>query len=305
LFPWHRLQLESVSGPIEVLLAARECPEIELAASSEATPAFRALMAFVVLEPLVKYLDQLGIQNARCVSLTSWPDPQVHDEAEPASWFTLNLGDGRRIAFRPLAFPDLMDRLAANGASAHRPVGAWRQGLASALRWPVTVRLATIGMNVEQVRSLSVGDVVVTSLNHPFGPDGVVDVRIGDMNGQHTAFIGSINDRSITAQGVLRMSNPDNGMVQDTMADPNAVVRIDELSIPVHFQFDAPAMSTADIESLRPGYVMELESPIRQVVVRIVAFGQSIGTAELVVVGDRLGARILHLADHHEQPATH
>jgi type III secretion protein Q len=305
LFPWHRLQLESVSGPIEVLLAARECPEIELAASSEATPAFRALMAFVVLEPLVKCLDQLGIQNARCVSLTSWPDPQVHDEAEPASWFTLNLGDGRRIAFRPLAFPDLMDRLAADGATAQRPVCDWRQGLASVLRWPVTVRLATVGMNVEQVRSLVVGDVVVTSLGHPFGPDSVADVRIGDMNGQHAAFVGSINDRSITAQGVFRMSNPDNAMVQDTMADPNAAVRIDELSIPVHFQFDAPAMCMADIESLRPGYVMELESPVRQVVVRIVAFGQSIGTAELVVVGDRLGARILHLAEHHEQPATH
>jgi type III secretion protein Q len=51
----------------------------------------------------------------------------------------------------------------------------------------------------------------------------------------------------------------------------------------------------SDLESIQPGYVIELTAPLEGAAIRLVAFGQTIGYAELVTVGDKLGARIIKM----------
>nr|WP_175865841.1 type III secretion system cytoplasmic ring protein SctQ [Burkholderia cepacia] len=73
-------------------------------------------------------------------------------------------------------------------------------------------------------------------------------------------------------------------------------VDIGELDLPVQFELDSVALPLAQLSSLRPGYVIELESRVSDARVRLVAHGQTIGHGELIAVADRLGVRILRMA---------
>ena len=71
------------------------------------------------------------------------------------------------------------------------------------------------------------------------------------------------------------------------------------------FEVDTAAVPLSQLESLGQGYVIELAAPLASAPVRLVACGRVIGLAELVAVGDRLGARITHLAPRDAERTRH
>ncbi|WP_053077612.1 type III secretion system cytoplasmic ring protein SctQ [Burkholderia cepacia] len=73
-------------------------------------------------------------------------------------------------------------------------------------------------------------------------------------------------------------------------------VDIGELDLPVQFELDSVALPLAQLSSLRPGYVIELDTRVTDARIRLVAHGQTIGQGELIAVADRLGVRILRMA---------
>ncbi|WP_193102676.1 type III secretion system cytoplasmic ring protein SctQ [Burkholderia sp. Z1] len=73
-------------------------------------------------------------------------------------------------------------------------------------------------------------------------------------------------------------------------------VDIGELDLPVQFELDSVALPLAQLSSLRPGYVIELDTRVTDARIRLVAHGQTIGHGELIAVADRLGVRILRMA---------
>ena len=77
--------------------------------------------------------------------------------------------------------------------------------------------------------------------------------------------------------------------------DDTPVAAPADLAVPVRFEVDTVALPLAQLESRGHGYVIELAAPLASAPLRLVACGRVIGTAELVAVGDRLGARITHM----------
>jgi type III secretion protein Q len=71
---------------------------------------------------------------------------------------------------------------------------------------------------------------------------------------------------------------------------------IGELELPVQFEIDTVALPLAQVSALRPGYVIELQAPVRDARIRLVTHGQTIGYGELVALGEHLGIRILRMA---------
>ncbi|WP_010119711.1 type III secretion system cytoplasmic ring protein SctQ, partial [Burkholderia oklahomensis] len=69
-----------------------------------------------------------------------------------------------------------------------------------------------------------------------------------------------------------------------------------DVELPVHVEIDTLSLSIAELAALRPGYVLELPLSARDVPVRLVAYGQTIGGGELVAVGAHLGVRINRMA---------
>jgi type III secretion protein Q len=79
----------------------------------------------------------------------------------------------------------------------------------------------------------------------------------------------------------------------DQLDDP---IDIGDLDLPVQFEVDTVALPLSQLCALRPGYVLELQTPVADAQLKLVAHGQTIGFGELVTVGDHLGVRILRMA---------
>jgi type III secretion protein Q len=70
------------------------------------------------------------------------------------------------------------------------------------------------------------------------------------------------------------------------------------LEVPVTFEVDSLPLSLDALSALGPGYVIELPRRADQLALKLVAYGRTIGTGELVTVGERLGVRVLSIAHH-------
>jgi len=68
------------------------------------------------------------------------------------------------------------------------------------------------------------------------------------------------------------------------------------IDLPVHAEIDTLSLSIAELAALRPGYVLELPVAARDVPVRLVTYGQMIGSGKLVAVGAHLGVQIDRMA---------
>ena len=86
---------------------------------------------------------------------------------------------------------------------------------------------------------------------------------------------------------------PDDLLAPDQQSNP---IDIGELDLPVQFEVDTVALPLSQLYALRPGYVLELPTPVAEAQLKLVTHGQTIGYGELVTVGDHLGIRILRMA---------
>ena len=77
--------------------------------------------------------------------------------------------------------------------------------------------------------------------------------------------------------------------------DADSTTSVDELELPVKFEIETVALPLVQLSSLRAGYVIELQSTLRDARVRLVAYGQLIGVGELVTVGEQLGVRVVQM----------
>jgi len=77
---------------------------------------------------------------------------------------------------------------------------------------------------------------------------------------------------------------------------PTSPPDIGELDLPVQFEIDTLALPLSQVAALRRGYVIELDTPVTDARIKLVAHGQTIGHGELVSVGEHLGIRITGMA---------
>ncbi len=73
-------------------------------------------------------------------------------------------------------------------------------------------------------------------------------------------------------------------------------VSIDQLPVELCFEAGSIDVDLEQLSRMQPGFVFELEKPLSERAIRIVANGALIGYGELVVVGDQLGVRLTALS---------
>jgi len=166
-------------------------------------------------------------------------------------------------------------------------IGARRIAIAAleALR-PGDVLLRTMSMHVET--ALGQGDAF--RAHAAWGTPGLTRLCAGvEINGSRLVII---EDPVMTDE--LQFNDDDRSpLAMDFQDEP---IEIGELDLPVQFELDSVALPLAQLSSLRPGYVIELDTRVSDAQVRLVAHGQTIGHGELIAVADRLGVRILRMA---------
>lgn len=318
------LDLAHQAGTIRVLLDLAAYPALEIAALPEdahaapprdAARALRSAVAGVLLEPLLERLAALGLGGLHVAQVLRAAAPEIEPREHAIVDVSFTL-DGRQHSACVLLPAPVLGALEAWHATrgTHARAG---NSFADTLV-PGRLILGSRRLPVETLRALASGDVLLRSLAanlRALMPDGIAAAA------PMTNAQGSRVATAIAAwgtPGLVRVHVPVNldGLKlsitkEPTMADELDPVRPDdllapdqednpidigELDLPVQFEVDTVALPLSQLYALRPGYVLELPTPVSEARLKLVTHGQTIGYGELVTVGDHLGIRILRMA---------
>lgn len=67
---------------------------------------------------------------------------------------------------------------------------------------------------------------------------------------------------------------------------------LDALEVDAAFELERRTLTLAQLKAMQPGFVIELDQPLNQSVIRILANGMEVGTGHLIAVGNKLGVRV-------------
>lgn len=319
------LELAHPAGAIRIALDLAAYPALAIAAVSPRTDAsfsgpeeaLRSAIAGVLLEPLFAHLATLGLDGVHVVRLVHGTTGfTAHDGAEPiAISFTL---DGRQHDVEAVLERPIVSRLEARAARepvAIAPIGrtsdeALHDVLAQQLDCLIPGRLVlgSRRLPVDTLRALSPGDVLMRTIMSSLSSlvsDAVAQVTASAVAAWGTP--GRVRLHVPVAIDGLHLSiikeatmtdELDPARLSDTLAsDPaGGPVDLGELDLPVQFEVDTIALPLSQLCALRPGYVLELQTPVAAAQLKLVTHGQTIGIGELVTVGEHLGVRILKMA---------
>jgi type III secretion protein Q len=293
--PLYRVQVGSDAGVLEFTVNAPDHPALQMIAAPAMDEGMRRLAAHAVLEPWLSQLESWGVTGAQALAVEPLPQPPANSHA---GWCVARDANGREARLTITQWPD-----AAHHAVRQRLHGvAPRRRRHRHLALPGVVTLGVRDVALSTLRSLARGDVLIAPwLASPEGR--TVAVRWGHRHGRGLEAAGHLHDTSLTIEGTTAMSDPNDSQAEGPGEDP--IDTLGELDIPVRFEIETVAVPLADLEAIEPGYVIELGTPVEAAVIRLTAYGQTIGHAQLVAVGDRLGARITRMVtrDEHQPDA--
>lgn len=322
------LELVHPAGPIYVTFDLAEHPSLDIAAwpaessapaSSDGQRALRAAVASLLLEPLLQRLAALGLSGLRVARLLRGAGQLITrgDAAPFALSFTL---EGRRYAADVTLGATVLSALenlpaAQSGKFVHATLPHAASAIAVATHAllpdcliPGRAILGARRLPVRTLRALMPGDVLLRSLASSSLPlaDGAAQsaaataiaawgtpglTRLHASVAIEGQMLTIIKEPTMTDE--LEPVRLDDSLAPDQPENP---IDIGELDLPVQFEVDTVALPLSQLYALRPGYVLELPTPVADAQLKLVTHGQTIGYGELVTVGEHLGVRILRMA---------
>jgi type III secretion protein Q len=295
--PLHAAQLGSDLGPMGFVVAAADHPAWDMAGSASADPRLQKLAAVALLDPLVEQLRELGLAGAHAQSILSLAN--MPDEVASAPWCVARSAQGSEITFTAGQLPEAASQVLRQALAGSPGTHRWRSSLAA----PGVVTLAWRAVSLSLLQSLAVGDVLLTSCEAQATNGWAARVSFGASLGRRLCVSCRIAELTLSVEGAPHMTDETDVL---SGAQPQETAgKLDELDIPLRFELETVAVPLAELEAIQPGYVIELAMPLSSATLRLVAFGQVLGHAQLVAVGDKLGARITRLVSRDERQSTH
>lgn len=274
--PVYRVVAYTAAGALSALLCAPALASLALAAAPDTPPALRAPLAQAALAEAEAVASRLGLDGLRVEavqladrSAVDVPRPwfQLLNGSDPAAWFSwlqlpaAVLPDLRAL---PLPAPPGTLVLATRITLCERPVAA-----------------ATL-------QRLQPGDVLLLLPAAADTAAQAVTLRWGAPGARALLAPARLEHHTLTMEGSPRMDTAETTEAED-------LAPIADVELPVRFELDSVALPLAELQAMQPGFVIELPTPLQDAAVRLVACGQTVATAQLVAVGDRLGARVTRL----------
>lgn len=268
-------------------------PALAMAARQPDCVGTQRLTAAIFCAAHLEMLHKLGLGQWTPTGMTRVNVGPAHPENKFASAWIAVLENGRCLCTL---------RIACETSSPRRRLQALIDGQMScnahlvSFAVPGRIVLHQHAYPVKLFSSLALGDVLLMQ-PIPDSENGLaVHVQWGSAVGRflQTKAILKANQMQIQAAPSL---TADENLQDVAVIEQRALESIDDLTIPVRFEIETVAIALGDIASIRPGYVIELNTPIASAAIRLVACGQVIGHAEIVAVGGQLGARITHMVE--------
>lgn len=269
--------LAAISPPMLMLQVRADQGLIRLAMpEADVTPAMRMALALPQSSAACEVANLLLAQTFECFSplLTGLALQGVERITQPRAGFRISAA-GRKVWLCG-ADPGLPAQIVPLLREIPAAVEEW-----GALRVRARLRLMVRHWTPAVLASLRPGDVAV----------------IGTRQDKHILIVGTGFTMQAPAQ--ISMDEDQAQVVADPyMAGDEAPMSdapgadVEAIELPVAFEIDTARLSLAELAGIRPGYVIELDTPVTEAVVRLLCQGQVIGTGQLIAVGEQLGVRI-------------
>ena len=163
------------------------------------------------------------------------------------------------------------------------------------LRLSGRIRLMTRRWAASVLASLNVGDVALLQAGEDAAEPCPFPVSFGIGTAWRATVSLDMQEQTVHIADIPELSDDD--FEDDTgdhaaLPDAPAPRALDDLQLPVSFELDTARISLAELGAMQPGHALALNAPLSQAVVRLVCQGQTVGTGQLVAIGDQLGVRI-------------
>jgi type III secretion protein Q len=258
----------------------------------------RAAVAAILLAPLARAFEQLGIDGVEIVSLERGM-PARH----PVQCCALAFRIGAQRIDAVLehideGWLDALDQLVARQCM---PFATH----VSEIAVPGRLRIGEKAISLTTLESLRPGDVILGAVPANLGAllaNEIASVRMEIVWGRYgtrqlRAMVDAAKDKiTLNENPTVNHDTQFNAPLTDSVDTP---VGISELDLPLKLEIDAVSLPVAQLSALRAGYVLELPTAISDARIRLVTYGQTIGFGELVSVGDHLGVRLVQLSQSH------
>ncbi|RFP13238.1 YscQ/HrcQ family type III secretion apparatus protein [Duganella sp. BJB488] len=296
-----RLRLRCCGGELETVIDVEPRPALESAALP-ADAAVRAALAGTLLAPLFERLAAAGLPALEVAAL----DLLADGEALPGLGLAVRAGGGGatlRFTAADRRALTLLEHYARD-AGAH-----WPQPLPAALAallLPGRARIGARRCTPALLRSLRPGDVLLNW--SPAGAGLATPARPqlywGAPRALQYAATARLDHRTLTLESLPAMQLDDHTLPPDPYAEAEApAVGVAALELPVTLEIATMVLAVEQLAALQPGQVLELPLPLDQTQIRLVAYGQTLGYGQLLMVGEQLGLQISRMADVHEPDA--
>ncbi|WP_206956692.1 type III secretion system cytoplasmic ring protein SctQ [Trinickia acidisoli] len=256
--------------------------------------ALRNAVAAILLTPFTDRLAALGLPDVRVLGIRRGREP-----ADPRTALSVGFRLGERhIECRLGRLDDACVEAIAGCIGRQRIPFAQH---ASVINVPGRLVVGAKTYRIATLRTLRMGDVLLRALDPALAgtcaePPQAADLRaLWGMHGSvQLAATARLEGCTLTLKETPTMSYETEDHDAGT-ASGDEPIDIGELNLPVKFELDTVQMPVVQLSALRPGYVVELPVPIADARIRLTSYGQTIGTGELVTVGDQLGVRVLQM----------
>lgn len=277
--PEHGLFQISVSlGPSQLTLCCHADfdPTLQMVCNEDDNTQ-RLAYGQLLLHQALESLEKLNLGKAELTDIKIWADapPTVRYPV-----IRLPYGDeGEGFCCIPVA-SDASLCVAAAHASAR--ITACKR-ISCLLQMQLIPRLCTQHYQAQRLASLRAEDILLAPIVFENGCYSAT-LRCGSADGNYWHAQGLIQGNTFTIQAPPFMT-------YDTTptATPTA---ISQLEVPVQLELDPVILPLHQLEELSEGHVLELTTPIDSATVRLMVYGQEIGSGQLVSVGDHLGIRL-------------
>jgi type III secretion system YscQ/HrcQ family protein len=162
-----------------------------------------------------------------------------------------------------------------------------RRRMGNGTRLPLTLRIVLTGAALarSELARLKPGDMIrVAGDEAPGGKLRRVSLRLG----QTDLFACRVQPAGLTIETASSLDARRTSMSNDA-----ALKRLDQLEVPVSFQFGTLPVSLEQLGSIGPGHTFTTSLPTEQPVVSIIVDGQKLGTGRLIAVGELVGVQVI------------
>lgn len=272
-----RLRLQLDAGQMDLRIAARDGLALLL---NEDDDALRVSIAGMLLADRLGAFAPLGLGAAEVIAFERDAEP------DDCHGIGMTLGDLNAVALTASASLLATLQAAVGGLTPPTQLPAWL----AALRVNTRLRIGGRTASAALLQSLRPGDVLLHCTDSAAVTSG--DVLWGIAGGAVLRAPVRLN-----LQQMILEASPT--MQHDTFEPEVApsTSNVAELELPVQLEVDQLALSLSTLSGLQPGQILELSVPVDQADIRLVVYGQTIGTGRLLAVGEHLGVQILSMSE--------